>query len=244
MLTKISVPSIYKNRSGEQVNLPERMAQCTPDMAKAIKVLSAEITKAGGSLILSDLFRSWDMQQQAYLDCQTGKKTAYSPPPGGSMHEAGRAMDIDLSKIKIHLLDFWKIAKPLGFMPIIAEPNPRTSEAWHFDFRGSHQLVYDYYLRMPRDKRNMKPYEAMAMSAITDNTDLPYTRQIGNLGVLRCQCMLVRLGKDIGLLDGFAGNKTNTALQGLVGENYKNIPYTTNLLKAKIKLTFPNEYTT
>ena len=63
-----------------------------------------------------------------------------------------------------------------------------------------------------------------------------------NLDVLRCQAMLIRLGKQLGAMDGFAGAKTNAALEELAGDNYKNISYATQLLKAKIKLTFPNEY--
>jgi len=37
--------------------------------------------------MLSDLLRSYDMQLQAHLDYTSGKKSAFSPAPGGSMHE-------------------------------------------------------------------------------------------------------------------------------------------------------------
>ena len=64
------------------------MAQCTPDMkADRRRRLQAK----GGKLILSDLFRSYQMQFDAHQDFVTGRKKANSPPPGGSLHEAGRA---------------------------------------------------------------------------------------------------------------------------------------------------------
>jgi hypothetical protein len=63
-LDEITIPSIYKNRSGQPVPLPTRMAQCTPDMATALQALSAELQQAGGRLVLSDMFRTYDMQLQ------------------------------------------------------------------------------------------------------------------------------------------------------------------------------------
>jgi hypothetical protein len=39
------------------------------------------------------------MQLQSHLDWKTGKKSAFSPPPGGSLHEAGRALDLDLDSL-------------------------------------------------------------------------------------------------------------------------------------------------
>jgi D-alanyl-D-alanine carboxypeptidase len=101
----IKIKSIYP--SGD---LPKNMARCTPDMLNALQGAAADVKTAGGELILSDLYRSYDMQLQAHLDYVTGKKKAFSPPPGGSMHEAGRAFDLDLSSLKMKLSDFWKIA--------------------------------------------------------------------------------------------------------------------------------------
>jgi LAS superfamily LD-carboxypeptidase LdcB len=91
----------------------------------------------GHNLRLSDLFRSYEMQRQAHLDFVEKRKKAFSPPPGGSMHEAGRAMDIDLSSMGVPLKQFWEIANAHGFFPIIDAPIASRSESWHFDCRGA-----------------------------------------------------------------------------------------------------------
>jgi hypothetical protein len=79
-LEDIQFKSIYGG------DLPKRMAHCTPDMLTAVRLVAADVKAAGGELILSDMYRSYDMQFQAHLDYVSGKKSAYSPPPGGSMH--------------------------------------------------------------------------------------------------------------------------------------------------------------
>ncbi len=100
-LIKIKFDSIYGGL------LPGRMAHCTH---AALFRLKEKLVDLGADLVLSDLFRSYDMQLQANLDYVTGKKKAYSPPPGGSLHEAGRAFDLDLGKLKkIGLPKFWTI---------------------------------------------------------------------------------------------------------------------------------------
>jgi D-alanyl-D-alanine dipeptidase len=209
-LNKIDFPSIYKDGTGNTIALPGKMARCTPDTKKAIMAIATDLAAAGGKLVLSDLFRSYDMQLQAHNDYVTKKKKAYSPPPGGSLHEAGRGMDIDLSKIKISLKDFWVIAAKYGFYPIIAEPNSKASEAWHFDCQGSHRIVYDYY--KAGKGKNMAPYAAMAASgilAIGVKVDSFKTRQ----REAAIQAGLIRLGHDIGSLDGDIGPKTQAALK-------------------------------
>src|SRR5437867_3884369 len=105
------------------------------------------------------------MQRQANLDFVEGRKKAYSPPPGGSMHEAGRAMDIDLASIGVSLSQFWETAKARGFSPIIDAPIPSRSESWHFDCRGSHGAVYRY-VQEGKAGSSIPPYTQMAHSAI------------------------------------------------------------------------------
>lgn len=61
-----------------------------PLIQSALQGISDDLRNAGGRLVLSDLFRSYDMQLQAHLDWKIGKKRAYSHPPRGSLHEAGR----------------------------------------------------------------------------------------------------------------------------------------------------------
>ena len=131
-LVPVVVPSIY-NRGP----LPTRMARCTPDTAAALEGVRSDLAALGFELRLSDLFRSSEMQRQAHDDYVKGRKTAYSPPAGSSMHEAGRAMDIDLTSMGVPLARFWEIARGHGFFPIIDAPNPSRSEAWHFGTGGS-----------------------------------------------------------------------------------------------------------
>jgi hypothetical protein len=87
-LSEVTITSTYKNKDGQRILLPSRMAHCTPDMEAAIRAVSAEVEQRGGRLFLSDLFRSFDMQLQSHMDFVNGKKKAFSPSPGGSLHEA------------------------------------------------------------------------------------------------------------------------------------------------------------
>lgn len=209
-LVPIDILSIYKNKFDDPVPLPTRMAKCTPDMYLAILNTSKALAKRGGKLILSDLFRSYDMQFQAHQDYVSGRKSAYSPPPGGSFHESGRAFDLDLNAMKIGLDEFWEIAGDYGLVPIIDEPKKGVSESWHFECRGSHQLVYQYY----KDGKgtNFKPYTAAAASSI-----LAIGVQVDAFGenqaAAAIQSGLIRLGKEIGSIDGQIGHLTQTGLE-------------------------------
>jgi len=208
MLKDIVVKSIYGGAP-----LPRRMATCSPDMAIAIAQLEQLIVDRGGSLVLSDLFRSHDMQLQARLDYTSGKKKAFSPAPGGSMHEAGRAMDIDIAALApLSLVDFWELSKPLGFCPIIAKPNPRESECWHFDFRGSFQKIYDYQVKHPT---GVTPYARMASLAILDQGITVYDLEPKRMEFL-IQSALVRLDEDIWDIDGMIGPECMQSLDNLM----------------------------
>ncbi len=110
-LVPINVASIYNKAA-----LPTRMSRCTPDTALAIQGVVDDLKSLGYDLRLSDLFRNYDMQRQANLDYLQGRKKAFSPPPGGSMHEAGRAMDIDLSSIGVPLKKFWEVVHAHGWV--------------------------------------------------------------------------------------------------------------------------------
>jgi hypothetical protein len=239
-LVKISIKSIYK-LSGQQIDLPSRLAKCTPDMYVAIQNINKELELLTSELVLSDLFRSYEMQYQAHLDYTSGKKPAYSPPPGGSMHEAGRAFDMDLSVIKksdISLQQFWKIANKYGVYQIIKSPNFGENEAWHFDCRGSHQNVYEYYSN--GKAKNMKPYIAMAASAIL-SIGLPVDRYKGKEQVANIQFGLVRLGQELGNIDGVIGQKTKDAIKAL-GINSMDLIIIENEIESMLQLKFPAEY--
>jgi hypothetical protein len=236
-LVPIQILSVYK-QNDNQIFLPSRMAQCTPDMYRAIMSLQRDLESSGGKLFLSDLFRSYDMQFQAHLDYESGKKGAYSPPPGGSMHEAGRAFDLDLSSIKIPLADFWKLAEKNGVFPIITKPDSAMKEAWHFDCRGSHGAVYEYYKN--GDGTNLKPYEAMAKSAILE-LGIPIDLYAGKETTACIQSGLIRLGYKIGSMDGILGKNSYAALEAAgvkIGDNNSMLTAVQDLLQGK----YPSEY--
>lgn len=238
-LIEISIPSIYKNNQGAPVNLPKRMAVATPDMTQAIALIGKALNELGGRLVLSDLYRSYDMQMQSHLDYINKKKTAFSPPPGGSFHEAGRAMDVSLSELKIPLKQFWDVAKKYGVVPIISTPTSSTSEAWHFECRGSHQKVIDYYSAGHGDNFK-KPYSAGAASAILA-AGIHVDKFGSNQKEAQLQAALIRLGQNIGNIDGQIGVKTHTALQAL------NVTSTTldamlQAVEDLIQNTYPAEY--
>jgi hypothetical protein len=236
-LVPIQILSVYKSQ-GQRSYLPSRMALCTPDTHAAIFGIAAEVEKLGGHLYLSDLFRSHDMQLQANLDYQSGKKSAYSPPPGGSMHEAGRAFDMDLSSIKIPLKQFWGIAKSFGVLPIIRKPDPALREAWHFDCRGSHGCVYDYYTA--GKGKNLAPYYAMAASGILA-AGLPHDHFKGMEREASLQFLLVRLGHDLGSVDGRIGRKTTAALVK-AGVPTDDVDAALVALEHAVQAKFPSEF--
>ena len=225
--------------NGKRVLLPKRMASCTPDTRSALFKISNDVEAAGGNLFLSDLFRSYDMQLQSHLDFVNKKKKAFSPPPGGSLHEAGRAIDLDLDGLGMSLKDFWPIATQHGFFPIISTPNSKMSEAWHFDCRGSHNVVYEYYV--DGKGTNMKPYQAMAASAILA-IGVQVDRFGANQNAAAIQAGLIRLGNELGNIDGSIGKKTRDALEQAgvpFGEPAATLSAVEDLLRQK----FPDEYT-
>jgi hypothetical protein len=238
ILVRPTVMSVYEV-NGQRVPMPERMARVTPDMKKALYAIRAELEAAGGKLALSDLFRTYDMQFQAHLDYASGKKKAFSPPPGSSMHESGRAFDVDLASIKVPLATFWQIARRAGVVPIIAEPDPGKSECWHFECRGSHQRVYDHY-KAGKGSNFERPAEAMAASAIV-SVGLQHDKFKGKEGAAFLQSGLIRLGHDIGNIDGDIGPKTLSKLETL-GIRSGSLAEQTAGLDALLQQQFPEEY--
>lgn len=134
MFKELSVTSTYL-KNGERVKLPERMAKLVDTGVVSLNGLINELSTMGGKLYLSDAYRDRTEQQKAREDYETGKKKAFSPPPGYSYHEAGRAIDIDLDNIGMPLKTFWSIARKYGWTPVIPQPVAKLPEAWHFEFR-------------------------------------------------------------------------------------------------------------
>lgn len=239
-LVDINIPSIYFDDNHVRVNLPKRMAHCTPDTRRAVLALRMDLAGRGVKLFLSDMFRSHDMQLQAHIE--NAKKGVFSPLPGGSLHEAGRAFDLDLTALLagniLKLADFWEIAGGHNVVPIIGEPNPKKKEAWHFECRGSHSLVRQYYSD-GKGGTKMKPYEAMAASSI-----LAIGVQVDRFQHQKAaaiQSALIRLGHELGPLDGSIGQKTKNALAA-AGVPEGDEQTMLNNLEEKLRQRFPEEF--
>lgn len=155
----VKVPSIYPITASLENKraLPKRMARLIKPAARALDNAMIEIAREGGTIFISDMFRSASDQARAHADYMSGRKSAYSPPPGGSMHEAARAIDIDTGHTGIGLARVKKIFKKHGIIGI-AE---RGSECWHHDWRGPDgQAAYD------AGGSGMSKYRAMARHCI------------------------------------------------------------------------------
>jgi hypothetical protein len=228
-LIPIDIASIYHGP------LPKRLALCTPDTKAAILAVARDLNDLGFGLRLSDLFRSHDAQQQAHLDFVQGRKKAFSPAAGGSMHEAGRAMDIDLSSIGVPLAKFWEIAAARGFTPIIDKPDPKRSESWHFDCRGSHDLVYRY-AASGKAGTVAAPYTQMAQSGIAAIGVVLDAVQAQDVAFL--QAGVIRLGGDPGKIDGVMGDRTTGSLKDLGADMDAPAAW----MDAKLQASFTVEY--
>lgn len=238
-IVPIAIRSIYKNRSGENVNLPSRNGQGTPDMRTALLRIERDVKAARGVFQLSDLYRTYEMQLQAHMDYVSRKKSAFSPPPGGSMHESGRAFDVDVAALGMTLEAFWKIAARHGVVPIIDRPSTSIKECWHFECRGSHDLVRQYYLA--GKGKNMKASEAIAASAIV-STGVQVNRFKDQTGAM-IQSALIRLGQDIGDLDGSVGPRSKAAIAA-AGIPAGDPAAVLAALEAKLMEKFPREWDT
>ena len=185
-LVPIEILSIYNQHSAL---LPSRMAYLVPDGAQSLADAAAEYSsESNGTLYLSDAFRSFIAQAQAHIDYLAGHhmtaqinvflslhpelvgytphpKRAYSPPPGGSMHEAGRAIDVDLDA-------HWSKTPPEVLRDTLVKYGWTTIadigdlESWHLEFRGDFQSVYDAVMQEGGTAK--MAYRAMVEAAIAD----------------------------------------------------------------------------
>jgi hypothetical protein len=137
-------------------------------------------------------------------------KNAFVAMPGKSLHNAGRAVDLNTELMQKHLgkeyLDaFWPIAAKHGFTPIIGRPDEGASESWHFDHRGPWLPVFKH----------------LGSGA----GSLCCTLDVGQAGEFQSdealiQALLLRAGYDIGDPDGIVGKRTAAALKLALGADY------------------------
>jgi hypothetical protein len=191
----------------------------TPDMFIALLKLNDKVKENKGELYITELSRTWEMQDRARKEFLTGKKAAYVSPPGGSFHQAGRAVDFSVGELNFKdttkekwLKKFWDIAKPIGFYPIITIPDLGASEAWHFDYPGVDWA--NAYQDAGKSKHDTLDYTLIAKCAILDigkwNSYVPEVIQLK----MFIQAQLIRLGYyEIGEVDGIVGKNTKNALK-------------------------------
>jgi hypothetical protein len=201
----------YKPKERWPTDVFKKGAYVAPDMFDALVKLDHLVKFNKGNLYITDLYRSWEDQEQARKAFETGKKKAFVAKPGSSFHNAGRAVDISIKELNFEGMDrdlwlsnLWNIAQPLGFRPIIKLPDMDASEAWHFDYPGEEWIdVYDKL-----------SYPEAAKCAILDIGGWnPKTGKI-KLKKMFCQAQLIRLGYyEIGKVDGVFGPKTNKVLE-------------------------------
>ncbi len=215
------------------------MAWCAPDLRDALLALDAEVARRGGALRLSDLFRSAEMQDRAHADWKSGRKRAFSPPAGQSLHEAGRAFDLDLAALRMPLPEFWRLAALHGVVPIIGTPCPTSLEAWHFERPGSHAMVRDYCATPDGAVRGVSARRVMAESAL-----LALGLRVPRLGGRQregfVQTALIRLGAGPGPVDGLIGRRTRAALATL-GLEWGDTADTVRGLEHLLRARFPEE---
>lgn len=213
--TDVSIP-----RASLKPLVKTSMGKMTPDAAKGLLTLHQAVMAAGGDFRVTDCFRSIQTQQDAHQryqnwlaadrpavgssrwDAKT-MKNAFVAMPGRSFHNSGRSIDVHIAALRFpgvpadkQLDKLWDLSRPLGWEPIIANPDERASESWHFDFLGCWKPV-----------KVRAGYESTAVAAAAD---------VGNgekdEGWRRIQGQLHRAGYDVGAVDGLLGGKTRGAL--------------------------------
>ena len=198
----------------------------TPAAAAALLALHEAVTARGGDFRVTELHRDVGVQQAARTKYDTwakaGKpkpgtagfdaktmKAAFVALPGRSMHNGGRAIDVNLGALKFpgvpadkQLDVLWELARPLGWAPSIKSADEGASEAWHFDVWGDLAGVL----------KRLGYEEAAKVGAIL----VGHSGDCQSYGHILQAC-LQRAGADIGKVDGAPGPKTYGAVVNLLG---------------------------
>jgi hypothetical protein len=199
---------------------------CTADTAAALLALHEAVQAAGGDFRVTELHRDVAVQQAARAKydrwVRAGKpkpgtsgfdantmKAAFVATPGRSMHNAGRALDVNLAALKFpgvaadkQLDKLWELARACGWSPVIRTADERASEAWHFDCWGDLRGVY---ARLG--------YEQAAFAGAL----LVGHAGTGTSWASVTQALLQRAGHNIGAIDGAFGPRSVAALAAALG---------------------------
>lgn len=199
---------------------------CTADTAVALLALHEAVQAAGGDFRVTELHRDVGVQQTARAKydrwVRAGKpkpgtsgfdastmKAAYVATPGRSMHNAGRAIDVNLAALKFpgvapdkQLDKLWELARACGWSPVIRTADERASEAWHFDCWG--------------DLRGIHARLGYEQAAFAGALFVGHAGT-GTSWASVTQALLQRAGRDIGRIDGAFGPKSHAALASALG---------------------------
>jgi hypothetical protein len=225
------VPSSYGPGGSTSADLLEEvlrpLAQLAGGMlidaaAVALAKLRAQVRSAGGSLRITDAYRSVEQQASARArydrwhragrprpgeaGWDDGMKAAFVALPGRSFHNAGRAIDVHVEALRFpgvaksqQLDHLWGIAIPLGWTPVLRAPLEGASESWHFDYLGEWKPVVE-----------RRGYEEAAIAATLETGQNEAFPACGTTRHIQGQ--LHRAGYDCGAIDGVFGAKTEGAI--------------------------------
>jgi hypothetical protein len=205
-VANIRVPGIYGTKGDP---LPARMAKLVRPAAEALQRVYRDVAAEGGHLYISDMFRSADEQQRAHEDWKAGRKTAFSPPSCGSVHEAARAIDIDAFDTGIGHRRVREILNQHGWTHIVETLT--GAECWHYEFREERWEAF----------KRQHGYSAMAraMKEEIGNTASLAQAEIAEEGVRWLQTALNTLIAAGLVVDGAYGEKTREAVRRFQAQN-------------------------
>jgi len=115
-LARVEVDSIYGGP------LPFPLCQVAEDCLESFLQLQADLARAGGRLVLSDLFRPYYLQEELKR-----RKPRLALAPLRSFHCAGRAMDVTLGAVGLEYPRLREIMAGHHWFPLLSGREP-----WHF----------------------------------------------------------------------------------------------------------------
>ena len=158
LLKPVSVPlrSIYKNKAGELVNLPARVAFGHPSLVNAVEKLERDKVR----LVYSDFFRSAaaSLARRREFAAKGGPQLAKRP--GESPHNFGCAIDIDvnaaLRELRLTKKQLDELLASYGLYCHLFD-HSLAAESWHYNALGSHP---EQWLKFASPKSTSRAVEA------------------------------------------------------------------------------------
>ena len=191
----------------------------TEALRTALRAAQATVHAEGGTLGVTECYRSFAVSQRAHEAFKAGKRKHYACPGGGSLHNAGQAIDIDVYHLGgLDLADIWDIVQPLGFTPIVTSPDRKRSECWHFDYRGEWADFYRWAKATIRSSAYQQLARVLTLDAgAWDCAASGWSEARMEIGFIQGQ--LHRIGVHVvGAVDGLAGPATRRAVSAAFPE--------------------------